>query len=561
MSKFVLPVTTHIPTNSYFALSLPLAVILSHQETREWYLENFINIYMENHNNICFTDIGFGILCRYTSVFDYSISKYEDTISVNIIDRVRHELLNEHNYAYLYMDEYYISCKLAYKSYHFHHQSLIYGFDDEKQILNALAFDMDGHFAELEYKYSEVITAYSEAFKCVPETKNDTFGVVFFKINTGFSHKLNLSHIIHSLSEYVNGCIPKNLHYIQHNMPHITFIQDKNCTFGINVIRKLSVLFQDTYPQEYTYMDFRRVHFLYEHATMLLERFHYINQKFFLQHGSSEFDELISKYESIVKKYSTIRLMVLKIRYILKTSETPWLHKRYFKNTSLELPKRLLEIYYEEKQIVTQIVRILSSMIHINCDKNSLSYDILPLAKITEEYSLIKFHFVHPCGVEHLEFDCISDMAVYVNDEYYDSFYHFSGLDKTTQVVLNQSVHKIIFENLSGKQLLYSDMNIRLIGGNLLLGKKISSSSNWHGDDGKYIDKKHLPEKVIDGNKDSYWRAAEQKVGYDGSDWLEVDLGNVEIVNTILINELNYSHRLKKYTLMYTDSKDRQIVL
>lgn len=76
MSKFVLPVTTHIPTNSYFALSLPLAVILSHQETREWYLENFINIYMENHNNICFTDIGFGILCRYTSVFDYSISKY-----------------------------------------------------------------------------------------------------------------------------------------------------------------------------------------------------------------------------------------------------------------------------------------------------------------------------------------------------------------------------------------------------------------------------------------------------------------------------------------------------
>lgn len=81
MSKFVLPVTTHIPTNSYFALSLPLAVILSHQETREWYLENFINIYMENHNNICFTDIGFGILCRYTSVFDYSISKYEVMIN------------------------------------------------------------------------------------------------------------------------------------------------------------------------------------------------------------------------------------------------------------------------------------------------------------------------------------------------------------------------------------------------------------------------------------------------------------------------------------------------
>lgn len=104
-------------------------------------------------------------------------------------------------------------------------------------------------------------------------------------------------------------------------------------------------------------------------------------------------------------------------------------------------------------------------------------------------------------------------------------------------------------------------MNIRLVGGNVLLGKKITASSQWHGDDGKQIDRKCLPEKAIDGDKNSYWRAAEQKNGYDGSDWLEVDLCEAETINTLVIDELDYSPRLKRYTLYYTDEKDQEVVL
>ena len=304
MSKFLLPVTVVFPTSSYFALSLQLSVVLAYEETREWYYENFINIYLENHNNICFTEMSFGMLCRYTTVFDYSVSKYEDTVHSNIVDRVRHELLDEQNYAYLYVDEYYISCKKAYMNYHFHHQALIYGFDDDKRVFNAIAFDKSGHFAELEYRYDEVVTGYEEAFKCEPETKNDTFGVVFFKIRPDFSHKLSLPHMLHSLSEYVSGCVPKNLHYVQHNMPQAAFRQDYDCVFGLNVIKQTASLFQTIYPEDYTFVDFRRVHFLYEHAAMLLERFRYIGQAFSLD--STEYAKFISKYESITTHY-TIR--------------------------------------------------------------------------------------------------------------------------------------------------------------------------------------------------------------------------------------------------------------
>ena len=95
-----------------------------------------------------------------------------------------------------------------------------------------------------------------------------------------------------------------------------------------------------------------------------------------------------------------------------------------------------------------------------------------------------------------------------------------------------------------------------IIGGNILFGKKMTASSLWHGDDGKRINRKCLLEKAIDGNNDSYWRAAEQKNGYDGTDWLEVDLGEAETFKTVVIDELGYSPRLKKYTLWYTSTEN-----
>ena len=559
MSKILLPVTVDIPTSSYFALSLQLSVVLAHEETREWYYENFINIYMESHNNICFTDMSFGMLCRYTTVFDYSVSKYEDTMHDNIIDRVRHELSDEQNYAYLYVDEYYISCKEAYMSSHFHHQALIYGFDDERRIFNAIAFDKSGHFAKLEYPYDEVVTGYEEAFKCEPKTKNDTFGVVFFKIRPDFSHKLNLAHMIHSLSEYVNGCVPKNLHYVQHNMPQAAFRQDCDCVFGLNVIKRTASLFQTISPEDYTFVDFRRVHFLYEHAAMLLERFRYIGQAFLTD--SAEYTKLVSEYENITQQYMTIRLMVLKMQQIMKIVKDPAARKHASERIGKDLPQKLLAVYREEKQTVAQIVRHLSALPKEH-DKLSFSYDVLPQAKIRQRHdNSVELQFSRPCGVGSLTFDCLSDMRLSVNDEYFDDFYYFPTLEKTTRIVLNRSVQKITFESLSGKRLCYHDMNIQLIGGNLLLGKKISASSQWHGDDGKQIDRKCLPEKAIDGDQNSYWRAAEQKNGYDGSDWLEADLGEAETINTVVIDELDYSPRLKKYTLWYTDGNDREMIL
>lgn len=555
MNKVILPITINIPTSSYFALSLQLSVILAHNETQEWYYENFINIYMERHSgNICFTDMSFGMLCRYTTVFDYSVSKYEDTAHENIVNRIRHELLNEHNYTYLYIDEYYISCQEAYMNYHFHHQSLIYGFDDEQQILHAIAFDKSGHFAKLEYKYDEIIIAYSEAFKCAPETKNDTFGAVFFKIRPDFSHKLNLSHVLYTLSEYINGCIPKNLHYVQHNMPHTFFCQDFDCSFGMEVIKRTANFFNNLDPKDYTFVDFRRIHFLYEHSTMLLERFQYIGKRFACD--SAEYEKLLEQYKNITQKHMTIRLVFMKMLLLYNNNINFSINE-----FNQKIQRSLFDIYHSEKQVIAEIIRYLSSK-QSQCIDYSNSYNVLSQAIIRQKQNnLVEIEFKTPYNIEILTFNCISDIKIYINNNYYDSFYHFSSLNKTTSLAINQSVQTISFESVSGNQMCYCDLEIRLTGGNILLGKKITSSSVWHRDGGNRVDQNCLPENAIDGDKNSYWRAAEQKNGYDGSDWLEVDLGEAEIINTVVIDELDYSPRLKRYTLYYTDEKYQEVVL
>lgn len=132
--KTILPITTSFP-NTY--MYLPMSVLIVHDETQDWLHENFINICCDNSKNGRLLNVGNGFMGFYNSVFEYSVSTYDDVNALQIIERLKSELIRG-NYAYIYLDEYYISAKSSYNTSHFRHQSLIYGFDDEKKIFNSM---------------------------------------------------------------------------------------------------------------------------------------------------------------------------------------------------------------------------------------------------------------------------------------------------------------------------------------------------------------------------------------------------------------------------------------
>ena len=560
MSKIKLPITVDIPTTSYFAISLPLSVILSHEETKEWYYENFINIYAEKAGNLCFADMSFGMLARYNTVFEYTVSKYEDTQDTSIVERLRHEIFNERNYAYLYVDEYYISCKSAYQNNHFHHQALIYGFDDDRRVFNAIAFDTSKHFAELEYGYDEVEKGYSAGFLCEWE-RNETFGVIFFKICPNFSHKLYFPNVINALQEYINGSVPRNIRYIQHNMEENSFVQDEQVAFGTNAICRAALILKESMPENFAFVDFRRVHFLYEHAKMLLDRVKYYIEYFQMDDG--EYTNLVDQYAGIVQRYQKARMVFLKLRLINKQG--------YTENSRIEklrdsIVDTLTKIYPDEKRI---LANILSCMLKWNAQddpfRKPIMKQLVPEVSekiVDDERKIFRFSLASSVGVNFLAFSGIGDIDIYINDNYYDSFYYYDRpLPDSVYVHLNTQVSNILLSLRSRYPVTLQNLNFRMYGGDLLLGKEVSVSSLYYEETDNKIDTKYLPGRAVNGNDHEYWRAYPQKEHYDGKDWIEVDIGTASPMNCLVVGELDYSPRLKKYRVKYINEADQECEL
>ena len=88
------------------------------------------------------------------------------------------------------------------------------------------------------------------------------------------------------------------------------------------------------------------------------------------------------------------------------------------------------------------------------------------------------------------------------------------------------------------------------------MGKKVTASSVWENEDGS-IANRYLPDKVVDGSCNSQWRAKMQNSIYDGSDWLEIDIGHPQKLDTIIIVQDNIQPRIKKAVISYTAENNR----
>lgn len=557
--KTSLPITENIPTSSYFCISLPLGVILATPETIAWYYENFINIYIEEKGNICFTDICFGMLAKYNSVFEYSISTQKDTEGCSIVDRVKHELRENQNYAYMYVDEYYISRKKAYGKYHFHHHVLVYGYNDEEKCFEVLAFDETEHFKKMKYPYNEIEKGYTEAFGCDNEDKNETFGAIFFKIRKNFEHHLFLPNVITALQEYVNGTIPKNLRFLQHNMAQVEFHQGQDSIYGINVLRETSKLLDEIDLLNMDFPYFRRVHFLYEHAKMLLERIRYYYQ--YADYDDGFYISALSEYEKIVEQYQKARLLFMKMEMIQE-------QRKNIAPSALRIIQSLkaiyVEIYQKEKVVLAQILRCMRDWkMIVAVGKHESSYELTAkLFAHTEKKDSKKiyiFSFDKRRPVNLLSFYGCEDMQIYVDGILYDS-YSFTGMPVAgiVEIPLNRWIQEISFHFSSESTIDVKDIRMRIFGGNVFLEAQAVASTVWADDDGHASKSIHCAQKAVIGNERVYWRAAVQKYSYDGTDWISLELKEKSTINCIVLNELSYSKRLKNYTIYFTDENGHE---
>lgn len=556
--KVTLPISTDIP--SAYMLQ-PMGVLKSTEKTRDWYYENFINICCDNWKNGRLLNVGNGFLGFYCDVFDYTVLNYDDFPPEEIINKLKAQL-NNGNYAFIYLDEYYTSARSAYMRYHFRHQSLIYGYDDNEQIFNAIAFDKTGHYGELKYSYDEVKEGYISGGIREDVSIIEPFSVVFFKIKQGFNHQLCLRNVIDSLQDYINGSFPKNYSYTHSNYSNNGKVIPQNQTtygpFGLNAVRDIVDFISQFANGDLNYRHFiNRVHFLYDHSKLILERIEYYQSKFSFD---DNYKELIKEYNRIVNRYQAARMLFLKMDTAIKNPDkAAELQRHYFD----KIAAILLNIIPYEKIILNKVVTYLKAQLY----SNEFNKPILPFGKlnadtdyklkfekISDSKSIITINFDTPTQIKCISFANIADYVIKLDGENYDCLYFKDSAyaNEYSCVNIAKSVSKIEIDATYVFKLNLDDVQINVYSDNIFLGKKATASSIWKNEDGS-VNRRYAPDKVIDGSYNSQWRAKMQKNVYDGSDWLAIDIGHPQKLDTIIICQDNIQPRIKKAAISYVD--------
>lgn len=557
--KVILPVSSEIP--STYMLQ-PMGVLKATEETKDWYYENFINICCDNSQNPRFLNVGNGFMGWYLNVFEYSVSTYEDFPADKIVNRLKSEL-DKRNYAFIYLDEYYISAKKAYMRYAFRHQSLIYGYDETKQIFNAIAFDKTGHYAELEYSYEEVKKAYVSGEDCQDELIIEPFGVAFFKVMPHFSHEISLKNIINTLYDYINESYPHDYRYTHANIVKrdktIPQTQLPDVAFGLNVVREMANFIEQRAETNLNFGHFKRVHFLYEHAQIIHERLIYYKKRFSFD---DSYDYVISEYSKLVQKYQQARLLFLKVNL---SNNLKGNNLENQKKSMLKIAQIIKKIIPIEKAILRKAICFLEKELNRQSSNNfNIEYSKLKpiedynleLEKISDRELRAKISLATPRRIKCLSVAKVADYTIKSDGLICDSAYYKNlvSFNENTLLKIGNTASQIIVEAVADFDLKFEDLQLGVYTESIFYGKEITASSMWENDDGSK-NQLYSPCNVTHESHNACWRAKKQLNSYCGNDWLEVNMGTPKKLNTIIIIENNRQPRIKKYAISYTDGQ------
>lgn len=281
-------------------LAVALSVLKTQPEYEQWLFANFTNIYI-NKNNIFFPTNQFQDSSPFLmDIFNYHTFYYIDSSLKNFCSLLE-QYINDGFYAYVFLDEYYLSSKSVYHRTRFIHDSMIYGFDAEEKIFYALT-----HFGGKEvigkaiFSYKEVETAYRAVYEHHLETYKDLFRGVFFNINRqNFLNALDKENIIKNIIAFNNA---EDYSNVINNFQK----SDKTPSVGRNVYYIWKNIINS--KKYLDFADYKISHLLYEYKKNMFKAIKYLLVEYEIndeQYGYSE------DYEKIVKNSDKIRMNLL----------------------------------------------------------------------------------------------------------------------------------------------------------------------------------------------------------------------------------------------------------
>nr|WP_154957921.1 hypothetical protein [Paenibacillus xylanexedens] len=252
------------------------------------------------------------------------------TLGKSILDIVI-ENIDLNYYLEVGIDEYYWSNKASYMQEHFHHDNLIYGYNNNDRVLYYLGYNKDMIFGQYSVPYEEFVLSFTE---------NPDSNIKFIKnitpeltsITTKYVYHFNLNFDLDIFRTYLEDFLKSRNSFLTHR-------GSEDSVFGLAVYDELiKRCSNDTILSE----DMRLFRIIWEHKKVFNKRIDYLNSKGCLKTGS--YEGLSNKSRSLCNE--SLLLKNLSMKYSI-TNDMKVFSK---------ILTKLKEIQLSEEQLVTDLL-------------------------------------------------------------------------------------------------------------------------------------------------------------------------------------------------------------
>lgn len=266
------------PITAYHYHASPLAVALVDPEAYKELYSNYIQAFtiMRQDDGCEDTICNFRIYVPFKreiffpSLHVFTAENARLELGNDILDYIRIHLKNEY-YLDINVDNYYIPKTARYQKYHINHPVLVYGMDDERKIVNIMAFASPvdvAKFVRLEVSFEEFLYAYNSN-EIEPGLLNGvgTYRIITFKRRPG-PFIVNIDRIRCHIYDYLNSVdtvsreYPFSERWLKYSM-------------GIDTYEKL-IYFYNYAARIKKYTLITEMYMFHDHKTLMKSRLEYL---------------------------------------------------------------------------------------------------------------------------------------------------------------------------------------------------------------------------------------------------------------------------------------------
>ena len=366
----ILDISLQNDINTFLYESLPMCIIRGKHNLYEWFLNHYVDLYLASakkdglYKYYRIRHVECTMYGGYSKLNEViSSSKVESKVinnKLNIVDFLK-ENINNDTYAIVFLNEWAIPHKANYHSKHWYHESLVYGYDDEKGVLYCISFNENQTFTTFEVDYH----SFWDGFQLICNDPADIGEyqryVTLLKVSP-VEYEFDFNRFVHQLNNFINGTIDLVDKY---NFDLIDFFTDRDdweYSFGYKIYDKFIDIINkrkktknelNGFLDDFEFFEYFDFHILYEHKKIMQQRIEFINRKYF----NSELTSIVQQYSQIVEAFEKLRLLNIKFSQIYRFGTITQNKIDDYANRFIDILRQNKE---KEKELFLQIYTFIS---------------------------------------------------------------------------------------------------------------------------------------------------------------------------------------------------------